>query len=240
MTKFDAPYQRGVVAYRAKQYDTAALLFKAAAGKNARSNTLYDLGNTQLRQGQIEDAIVSYRAALKQKPDDIATQHNLAIALKILAQEQQKQNQQQEKSQQSQNKKNNGGGQSKQPDKGRAQDQQHSAQSSQQAANRSSQQNDQPTGDKKAAQQQGKQQQASPGKVQQHAGQSTASRSAQGEMRPPNPQYGVAAMAPPRTQRDVNADQWLTRVQSDPGSFLKNQFMIEDQESGLKQGTPPR
>jgi hypothetical protein len=56
----------------------------------------------------------------------------------------------------------------------------------------------------------------------------------------PKLQYGAVGMALPRTQRDVNADQWLTRVQSDPGSFLKNQFRIEDQESGLKQETPPR
>ena len=36
----------------------------------------------------------------------------------------------------------------------------------------------------------------------------------------------------PRTQQDINADQWLDRIQNDPGSFLKNQFMIEDRDSG--------
>ena len=36
----------------------------------------------------------------------------------------------------------------------------------------------------------------------------------------------------PRTQQDINADQWLDRIQNDPGSFLKNQFMIEDRENG--------
>ena len=49
----------------------------------------------------------------------------------------------------------------------------------------------------------------------------------------------MASNVPRRTQRDVNADEWLGRVQSDPGSFLKNQFMIEEQESGLQQGAPP-
>jgi hypothetical protein len=34
----------------------------------------------------------------------------------------------------------------------------------------------------------------------------------------------------------VNADEWLNRVQNDPGSFLRNQFMIEDQASGTKKG----
>jgi Ca-activated chloride channel family protein len=34
----------------------------------------------------------------------------------------------------------------------------------------------------------------------------------------------------PRTQLDVNADQWLNHIQSDPGSFLKNQFTIEEKK----------
>jgi hypothetical protein len=44
----------------------------------------------------------------------------------------------------------------------------------------------------------------------------------------------------PRTQRDVNADQWLIRIPNDGGSFLKNQFAIEDQKSGLQQDEPPQ
>ncbi len=34
-----------------------------------------------------------------------------------------------------------------------------------------------------------------------------------------------------RSQRDIDADQWLNRVQNDPGTFLKNQFIIEDRRS---------
>jgi hypothetical protein len=49
---------------------------------------------------------------------------------------------------------------------------------------------------------------------------------------------GAAAIAIRRPQ-DVNADKRLSRVQSDPGSLLKNQFMIEDAESGVRSGANP-
>ncbi|HEY5338378.1 MAG TPA: VWA domain-containing protein [Rhizomicrobium sp.] len=235
ITKFGRPYQRGVVAYRMKQYGKAEVLFKTAAGKRPRLNALYDMGNAQLMQDEVEDAIASYRAALKLNADDIPTQHNLAIALKMLAQEQQKQNQQKQK-QQPDNK--GGGGQNKQQGKNGSQSPQNGAQSPAKTANRGAQQPAQPKAEQKAAQQQGQPKQGKPENAQQRAAQAAAARPAQppGDKKTP-PQYG-AFVAPPRTQRDVNADQWLTRVQSDPGSFLKNQFRIEDQQSGLKQGTP--
>jgi Ca-activated chloride channel family protein len=239
-TKFDTSYQRGVAAYRAKQYDKAALLFQAAAREKARLNALYDLGNAQLMQDQVEDAVASYKAALRQKPDDVATLHNLAIALKMLEQKQQKQNQQ--------NKGGNGGGQNKQSGQQQAgQQRKDGSQKPQRGAQTSpkpsSQQPVQPKGDQKTAQQ--KQGQPKQGNLAgSDAKQSTASRSAQsqgGKQIPPqNSQYGMAAAAPPRTQRDINADQWLIRIPSDPGSFLKNQFAIEDQKSGSQQGAPPR
>jgi Ca-activated chloride channel homolog len=229
ITKFDASYQRGVVAYRAKQYDKAETLFQAAAHEKARLNAFYDLGNTQLMQDQVEDAITSYKAALRQKPDDIATQHNLAIALKMLAQEQQKQNQHQQKNQTNKS----GGGQSN------SQNQKHSAQTSPQSSSPSSQQRGQlKNNEKTAQQQQGQAKQDSERKVPPN---STATQP-QGA-RQPSPQnvpHGMAAALPPRTQRDVNADQWLIRLPGDPGSFLKNQFIIEDQKSGQQSGTSSR
>jgi hypothetical protein len=36
---------------------------------------------------------------------------------------------------------------------------------------------------------------------------------------------------PQRSQKDIDADQWLNRVQNDPGTFLRNQFMIEDRRA---------
>ena len=89
MAKFDTPYRRGVAAYRAGAYDKAAMLFQAASRKGDLK-ALYDLGNSQLMQGRVEDAVASYETVLRQKPDDVGARHNLAIALKLLEQPQKK------------------------------------------------------------------------------------------------------------------------------------------------------
>jgi Ca-activated chloride channel family protein len=43
----------------------------------------------------------------------------------------------------------------------------------------------------------------------------------------------------PRTQKDIDADQWLNRIENDPRSFLKNQFQVETQNNGTAQGDEP-
>ena len=239
MAKFDTPYQRGVVAYRAKQYDKAVSLFKAANREQVRLNGLYNLGNAELMNDQVEDAVASYRAALRMKPNDIPTQYNLAIALKMLKKDQQKQDQQQQKKQQS---KGGGGGggqdnsqgqqQSGQQRKDGSRSPRHGAQGSAKNSSRGSQQPVQPNGDHKTArQEQGQSKHGDQGIGQADPAQSAALQAVR-------PQAG--AQMQPRTQRDVNADQWLIRIPNDSGSFLKNQFAIEDQKSGLQQGAPPR
>jgi len=231
MAKFDAPYQRGVVAYRAKQYDRAVSLFKAANREHVRLNGLYDLGNAELMNDQVEDAVASYRAALRIKPNDIPTLHNLAIALKMLKKDQEQQKKQ---------KGGGGGGQDdsqgqqqagKQRKEG-SQSPQHGAQASAKNSDRGSQQPMQPKGDQKAA----RQEQGQSKRGDQRKGQSDPAQSA--ALQAVRPQGGEQMQ--PRTQRDVNADQWLIRIPNDSGSFLKNQFAIEDQKSGLQQGAPPR
>jgi Ca-activated chloride channel family protein len=240
MTKFDTPYRRGVAAYRAGAYDKAASLFKIAASQKDGLNALYDLGNAQLMQGQVEDAIASYETVLKQRPGHVAARHNLAIALKMLAQNRDDKNKQnnQDKNSQSKSKQDQG----KQGQR-QAQQQNKTSQRSSQSPQGGTQkpaQAKQSKSDQQARQQPKQQQGGSQVKSQkqtgsqqpQHAKQMTASG-------PQSLLNGTSYNAQQRTQRDVNADEWLGRVQSDPGSFLKNQFMIEDRKSGLKQGPPP-
>jgi Ca-activated chloride channel family protein len=244
MTKFDTPYRRGVAAYRAGAYDKAASLFKIAADQKDGLNALYDLGNAQLMQGQVEDAIASYETVLKQKPGHVGARHNLAIALKMLAQNRNDQNKQnnQGKNGQSKSKQNQGkqgqrqaqqqnktSQRSSQSPQGETQKpaQAKQSKSNQQATQQPKQQPKQQQGES-----QSKSQKQTGSQQPQHAKQMTASG-------PQSLLNGTSYNAQQRTQRDVNADEWLGRVQSDPGSFLKNQFMIEDRKSGLKQGPPP-
>jgi Ca-activated chloride channel family protein len=239
MTKFDTPYRRGIAAYRAGAYDKAASLFKIAASQKDGLNALYDLGNAQLMQGQVEDAIASYETVLKQKPGHVGARHNLAIALKMLAQ-----NRDDNKKQNNQDKKNQGKSkQDQNKQQGRQQPQQQNKNG--QRGSQSPQGGAQKPAQAKQAKdnQQAKQQQrGSQGKPQQQTGSQQPSPQHAKQVtagRPQSPLTGASYNAQQRTPRDVNADEWLGRVQSDPGSFLKNQFMIEDRKSGLKQGSPP-
>jgi Ca-activated chloride channel family protein len=248
MTKFDTPYRRGIAAYRAGAYDKAASLFKIAASQKDGLNALYDLGNAQLMQGQVEDAIASYETVLKQKPGHVGARHNLAIALKMLAQ-----NKDDNKKQNSQDKNNQGKSkQDQNKQQGRQQPQQQNkngqrgSQSPQGGAQKPAQakqsKDNQQAKQQQAKQQQAKQQQGgSQGKSQQQTGSQRPSPQQAKQMAGGKPQSPLTASynAQQRTPRDVNADEWFGRVQSDPGSFLKNQFMIEDRKSGLKQGSPP-
>jgi hypothetical protein len=43
---------------------------------------------------------------------------------------------------------------------------------------------------------------------------------------------GRSARADQRKQLDARADEWLTRLPNDPGSFLRNQFRIEEGQIG--------
>ncbi len=256
IAKFDTPYRRGVAAYRAKDYDKASAYFRAAAAQKGDLDAMYDLGNSQLMQGLPEDAITSYETVLKQRPHDVPTLHNLAIARKML----QKNKQQPPKDKNNKSGQNNQGGgqkQKQQQGKGGGKNQKSDAQNKQASnqGNQAKKQAGQADPHDAKPQQGGKGQQAqgkgtpgqsSPQGEKQRA--AAAQRAGNGNRQPDNKQgnsvrgYRLekgrdrADNARPRTQLDVNADEWLNRVQNDPGSFLRNQFMIEDQASGTKKG----
>lgn len=239
MAKFDTPYRQGVAAYRAGAYERAAILFKAAASQNGGLNALYDLGNAELMQGQVEDAIASYEAVLKQKPGHLGARHNLALALKMLPQKQDPQKKQ-DKNKSGDNKQGQNKQQGQQQSQQQGKNGQRSNQSPKSGAGNSARAK-QSKDNQQAAQQRG-QQQAGQQKPQQQAGLQQASPQGvkqRGAGAPQNSEIGMAASGPPCTQQDIDADEWLGRVQSDPGSFLRNQFIIEDRKSGLKQNAPP-
>ena len=224
MAKFHTAYRRGVAAYRAHAYAQAAALFNASlAQKGGDLNALYDLGNAQLMQYQLENAIRSYEEVLKQRPDDAPALHNLAIAREMLAHPPDKKQQKKDSNQK------NGNGQDKRGGKGAQNKQQQEQSAKNQQANQ--QQPGQPRSPQNGASKAPQAQQAGSENKAPQTGQGTASSRAvaQGDK-----QKGAARGVPVRVQRDINADQWLQRVQSDPGSFLKNQFRIEDAEHGSR------
>ncbi len=220
LAKFDTDYRRGVVAYRAGKYKQAAALFKSAARRSNDVDALYNLGNAQLMQLQPEDAISSYEAVLKQRPGDVPAQHNLAIARKMLEQQHQKPNKDDKSDQ-----KNKGGSKNQNKQQGgqqKDQGQRGNASNPSQAANQAKPQGRQQAKSGNA------QQPSSPGGL---AGSGQPNAGRENGASP----GGRSARADQRKQLDAKADQWLTRVPNDSGSFLRNQFRIEEGQSSEHQ-----
>ncbi|MBL4648145.1 MAG: tetratricopeptide repeat protein [Aureispira sp.] len=109
--------------FKRQKYDEAATYYQNAVGaatdKKEKAQALYNLGNTHLaqakgsmkQQGQgpatldekgqkhLEEAIDSYKNALRNNAQDYDAKNNLATAYKLLRQQQQQQQQQQNKDQ---------------------------------------------------------------------------------------------------------------------------------------------
>lgn len=99
-------YNLGNSIYQQKRFDEAAGYFRKAAEGSAepalRSRALHNLGNAQLQQGDAAGAVEAYKQALRLRPGDADTRHNLALALRM--QEAQKAEEQAQKAEeQSQN-----------------------------------------------------------------------------------------------------------------------------------------
>ncbi|HCR85739.1 MAG TPA: hypothetical protein DIV86_03580 [Alphaproteobacteria bacterium] len=91
--KLSSHYNKGVAYYRDKNFEKAEENFSNAGLSKA---ALYNLGNSQLRQLKLEDAIISYEEVLKKDENHKDTKFNLEIAKKML----ERQNQEQKKNEQ--------------------------------------------------------------------------------------------------------------------------------------------
>lgn len=87
----DDDYRRGVVQYRAGNYEEAARSFAQVKRPEVAQDARYNMGNSELMSGKIEDAIKTYEQILKENPDHKDAGHNLDLARKILEQRNQKQ-----------------------------------------------------------------------------------------------------------------------------------------------------
>ncbi len=101
-------YNTGCARYKNRDYRGAIEAFNAAAeadNQNTRFEPHYNTGNAYFKLSDYKKAIESYERALKIKPDDEDTLHNLELARKKL-EEEMKKHQQNQKDQNSDNTKN--------------------------------------------------------------------------------------------------------------------------------------
>lgn len=153
----DDAYRRGVVQYKAGDYEGAAESFDQADRPEVAEDARYNLGNARLMAGRIEDAIKAYEEVLKGNPEHQDAAHNLEIARKML--EEQQQDQKSDQNQQNQADQNQQQADQK-PQKGEQSQEQKQEENSQQAEKQQEQGEQQPSeGQDEASKDQGEQQQ---------------------------------------------------------------------------------
>lgn len=99
----EGAFNRGNATYRQENYTSATEYYQRVAEQaedpTLKAQALHNLGNTQLQAQKFEEAVKSYKNALRLNPQDDDTRYNLAYAQRLLKQQQQqeqKQDQQQD------------------------------------------------------------------------------------------------------------------------------------------------
>jgi len=230
--KFDDPYRRGVAQYKAGQYEQAAQSFSEVDRPDVAMDAQYNLGNAQLMKGHIQNAIESYEKILESNSDHKDAAHNLKIAKKMLQQQEQKQDRQQSnQDQQSQQQNQEQEGSQQQEGKQEQEQKQDSKKSGRQETGQQGDNQEQ----KKAGNetdQSGKQDEAE-NKGQNEQNQVENKKTSENQQGRDIEQPSHQAQ---RTQKDINADQWLNRIENDPEAFLKNKFYIESKRQDAQEG----
>ena len=97
---FAASYNLADAIYKQKRFEESANLFDAltddAKTKDEKAKLYHNLGNSLLKQQKLEESIAAYKDALKNNPTDEDTRHNLALAQKMLEQQQEQNKEQKE------------------------------------------------------------------------------------------------------------------------------------------------
>ncbi len=100
---FIAGFNLGDVLYEQENYEEAMKQFYSLSNitddKEQLAKVFHNLGNTLLKEKQLEQSVEAYKQALRNNPGDMDTKHNLAYAQRLLKQQQQQQQQDQEQDQ---------------------------------------------------------------------------------------------------------------------------------------------
>ena len=90
----DLSDEMGQTAYKAEAFEHSEKLYNQSDSKKAsptqQANTYHNIGNAKFKQKKYEEAVESYKEALRHNPDDEQTRYNLAEAMKKRDKQQQK------------------------------------------------------------------------------------------------------------------------------------------------------
>ena len=217
---FEDPQWQAVSNYEAGEYAASA----AAFAERDDADSLYNLGNALARGGKFASAIDAYDQALELTPDDEDTRYNRDLVAEML-QQQQQQNEQQDGEQSE----SDSGGESQQSGENDNAEQQNqdgaTGESEGDSQEGDSSRNDSETDqdDLQAMQEELERAAAEAEKQQQDESESQQMTQAQAE-------------AMRRAQEQTQAmEQWLRRIDNDPGGLLRRKFRYQYQRQGIDQ-----
>lgn len=100
---YEAAFNLGTALYKQERYDAAEQVMSGIApasnNKDHEAWSYFNMGNAQLKQRKLKEAIESYKKSLRINPDDMDAKFNLAYAKKLLEQENNPDQQDQDKDQ---------------------------------------------------------------------------------------------------------------------------------------------
>jgi Ca-activated chloride channel homolog len=218
---FNDPQWRGVSEYESGNYASSAAVFS----QRDDADSLYNLGNALARSGKFAEALDSYDQALQLAPGDEDSAYNRDLVEKMLQQQQQAQSEQQD----GQQSESDSGGQSQQSDaeseSGQQGQQGDNGDSNNESGERDAGRQDQETDQSDLQAMQDELQRAA----------AEAEKSAQ-ESSETEAMSQEQAEAMRRAQEQTQAmEQWLRRVENDPGGLLRRKFRYQYQRQGRDQ-----
>ena len=97
---FTASYNLADAVYKQERFEESSSLFEGlidnAKTKDEKAKLYHNLGNSLFKQQKLKESIQNYKHALKNNPKDEETRHNLALAQKMLQQQEENQQEQEE------------------------------------------------------------------------------------------------------------------------------------------------
>ncbi|MEM7019174.1 MAG: tetratricopeptide repeat protein, partial [Pseudomonadota bacterium] len=214
---FEASDWQGAAHYRAGQYEEAAAAF-------AQLDTVdghYNRGNALAKSGAFEQAIEAYETALERAPEHTQARENLEL-LKQMQQEQEQQQDQKGEQDQSESDKQESGEDNQDDSQNREGDQQGESQDGQSQESENAQQQREQEQEQQAQQQQGEEGE------QEEQQQAQQQQKADGEQKDGEEEEAAKANANPmmteEAQQQQLLEQYLKRIDDDPGGLLREKF----------------
>tara|TARA_R110002110_G_scaffold415821_1_gene656775 strand:+ start:103047 stop:104858 length:1812 start_codon:yes stop_codon:yes gene_type:complete len=200
--------------YRSGDYEAALAELNQMEGPQAE----YNRGNTLARLQRYEEALAAYDQVLDQQPDHTDAQANRQIVQNLLEQQQQQEQENQEQQQDDQ-----------------GQDQQ---QSDDQQQGESEQQEQQSAQENQQEQQQEESDEAPQEQQQSEVTDSDAGQEDENQDEQPEPEQTLADQG--ESEEEQAMQQWLGRIEDNPGELLRNKFRYQTQQLLYEQLQNPR